>query len=76
MRGVWQLLKGNMSQRVRLRLGGWERSLRLVLADSNLGVGGRMGGGRREKRRGMRDLGGVRWLWCTDLGVRISDRGL
>lgn len=65
-----------MSQRVRLRLGGWERSLCLVLADGNLGVGGGMGGGRREKRRGMWDLRGVRWLWWTDLGVRISDRGL
>lgn len=51
-----------MSQRVRLRLGGWERSLCLVLADGNLGVGGGMGGGRREKRRGMWDLRGVRWL--------------
>lgn len=65
-----------MSQRVRLRLGGWERSLCLVLADGNLGVGGGMGGGSTEKRGGMRDLGGVRRLWWTDLGVRISDRGL
>lgn len=65
-----------MSQRVRLWLGGWERSLCLVLADGNLGVGWGLRGGSKEKGRGMRDLGGVRGLWWIDLGVRISNRGL
>lgn len=64
-----RLLGGRVSWRVRLRLGGRDGGLRLILGGGVLGLGW----GSRERGGGVWDLGGVRRLGLLDLWVRKGD---
>lgn len=76
MRGVRKvrLLGRDMSRRLRLRLGGSEWDLCLILGVGGLGLERGIGRGGGESVGGMRDLGGVRRLGRLDMEVRMGGR--